>query len=112
MEFSHVVQDGILVVTIQDDSLDATTATVFKEKLLELIQQLGVTKVVLDLSHLGFIDSSGLGAFLSTQRMLSKQGGALKLAHLSKPVQTMFEIVSMHRIFEIFPTVEDAVKSF
>jgi anti-anti-sigma factor len=112
MEFSHVIRDNILIVTPQGESLNAMTAPFFKEKALDLIHREGLTKVIFDLSQLRFIDSSGLGAFLSIQRTLNKQGGLLKLAHLNQSIQTMFEIVSMHRIFDIFPTVEDAVKSF
>lgn len=112
MELSHTVQSNILIVTLQEERLDAMTAPSFKEGILDLIKETGVMKVVLDLSHLIFIDSSGLGAFLATQRKLNMQDGKLKLAHLNKPIQTMFEMVSMHRIFDIFPTVEDAIKSF
>lgn len=112
MEFSHVIRDNILIVTPQGESLNAMTAPSFKEKALDFIHRERLTKVIFDLSQLRFIDSSGLGAFLSMQRTLNKQGGMLKLAHLNQSIQTMFEIVSMHRIFDIFPTVEDAVKSF
>lgn len=111
MEFSHVIQDNILIITPQGENLDAMNAAPFREGVLNLIQKVGLTKVILDLSQLRFIDSSGLGAFLAIQRALSKQEGALKLAHLNKPIQTMFEIVSMHRIFDIFPNVEDAAKN-
>lgn len=112
MKFSHTVQGNILIITMQEERLDAMSAPSFKEEALNLIQQMGQTKVVFDLSRLQFIDSSGLGAFLAVQRMLNKQEGKLKLANLNKPIQTMFEIVSMHRIFDIFPTVEEAVKTF
>lgn len=112
MEFSHAVQNNILVITPKGENLDATTASAFKEKILDLINQTGLTKVIVDLSQLRFIDSSGLGAFLAIQRTLNKLGGTLKLAYVNRPIQTMFEIVSMHRIFDIFTNVEDAVKSF
>lgn len=112
MEFTHQIQDDVLVVTPQGESLDAKNAPAFKEAVLELIRQIGTSQVVFDLHHLQFIDSSGLGIFLSIQRTLTVQGGKLKLVRLNKPIRTMFEIVSMHRIFDIFNTVEEAIKSF
>lgn len=112
MEFSHRIQDGILIITLQGDKLDVKTTASFKEGVLDLIRTTGLSKLVFDLSHLQFIDSSGLGSFLSIQRALTSQGGTLKLAHLSKPVRTLLEIVAMHRIFNIFPDVEEAVQSF
>ena len=81
MEFklSHSVQDNILLVTPQNERLDAKNASVFKDRVLDLIQKTKLFNLVLDLSHLQFIDSSGLGAFLAIQRLLNKQGGGLKL---------------------------------
>lgn len=112
MKLVHNIHGKILEITLLNENVDATNSAACKEKILDLIQQTGYSKVLLDLSHLQFIDSSGLGALLSIQRSLYGHGGKLKLANLTKSVQTVFEIVSMHRIFEIYPTMEDAVKSF
>lgn len=71
-----------------------------------------INRLIFDLSRLQFIDSSGLGSLLSVLRVLHTKGGDLKLTCMNKPVKAMFELVSMHKIFEIFPTREDAVRSF
>lgn len=112
LALSHSIRENILIITLQGIRLDAVNASLFKSHALDLIHRAGLSKVVVDLSHVQFIDSSGLGALLAIQRSLNKQGGALKLAHLNKNIQMMFEIVSMHRILDIFPTVEDTIKSF
>ena len=110
--FSHNIRDHILIITLQEAKLDAMNASAFKDKILELIHNMQIFKIILDLSHVQFIDSSGLGAFLTIQRALHKQGGALKLVQLNKHIQTIFEIVSMHRILDVFPGIEEAVKTF
>ena len=69
-------------------------------------------KVIFDLSQLLFVDSSGLGAFLSALRTLNTQGGDLKLCGMTKQVRVLFELVRMHRIFEIFNTQEEALRAF
>jgi anti-sigma B factor antagonist len=65
-----------------------------------------------DLSHLRFVDSSGLGAMLSCLRQLNATGGDLKLCGMSKAVRAVFELVRMHRIFDIYDTRELAVSAF
>ena len=69
-------------------------------------------KLVLDLARLRFVDSSGLGAFISCLRKLNAKGGDLKLCGLSKQVRAAFELVRMHRVFDIHATSEDAVRAF
>lgn len=112
MDFAHEVQDNVLVITPKGENLDAKNSAAFKENILNLIRLSGVSQLVFDLHQLQFIDSSGLGTFLAIQRTLNAQGGVLKLANLNKPIKTMFEIVSMHKIFDIFNSTEQAVMSF
>ena len=68
--------------------------------------------VVFDLSNVEFVDSSGLGSILSCLRLLNASGGDLKLCHMRKPVRVLFELVRMHRVFDIAETLDDAVKAF
>ena len=112
MEFSHYVQDSILVIIPIEESLDARNASAFKEGVIELTRTLGHVQLIFDLRHLQFIDSSGLGTFLSMQRTVNARKGSIKLACLNKPVKAMFEIVSIHRMLGIFDTVEEALHSF
>lgn len=112
MQFEHSQQNDVLIITPEGESLDAYGAAEFKTKVVELIQTNSMNRVVFDLHQLQFIDSSGLGSLLSVLRVLHSHGGDLKLACMNKPVRTMFELVSMHKIFEIFNTKEEAIKSF
>jgi phosphoserine phosphatase RsbU/P len=112
MQFSHSTNNNILIITPEGESLDAHDAPEFKQQVVDLIQTNSLNRVVLDLHQLQFIDSSGLGSFLSVLRLLHSSGGELKLACMNKPVRTVFELISMHKIFEIFNTTEEAVKSF
>jgi anti-anti-sigma factor len=111
MEFSSYVKEDKLVITPLEENLDARNSAVFKEEILNLLQSTGILKIIIDLTNLQFIDSSGLGVLLSLQRNLRAKKGVLKLVHLNKPIRTMFEIVSMHRVLEIFPTLDEAFQS-
>jgi len=92
------------------EELDASNAADFKRDVGPVLE--ANTKLVLDLSRLRFVDSSGLGAFISCLRKLNAKGGDLKLCGMSKQVRAVFELVRMHRIFEIYGTQEEAVRAF
>jgi anti-sigma B factor antagonist len=100
----------VMVVILAGAQLDASTAEEFKRDITPVLET--HTQVVFDLSQLGFVDSSGLGAFLSCLRQVHAQGGDLKLCGLSQPIRALFELVRMHRIFHIFDTQEAAVRAF
>lgn len=112
MEISHSAQKNILIVTLEGEHLDAKEANVFKDQINRICQEEDIFQVVFDLHRLKFIDSSGLGAFLSILKQLKTKEGDLKLASMSQTIQTMFELVCMHKIFEIFNSTDDALQSF
>jgi anti-sigma B factor antagonist len=110
MEIAVDKMDGVAVAVVPVDELDASNAGEFKRDIAPLLQ--ANSKLVLDLSRLSFVDSSGLGAMLSCLRQLSAKGGDLKLSGMSKQVRALFELVRMHRIFDIYGTKEEAVRAF
>lgn len=112
MNFSHQQQDDILTITLESPSLDAKEAPTFKQEIIDLIADNNANHVIMNLQKLNFIDSSGLGSFLSILRQLNSRGGDLKMAGMNKSIRTVFELVCMHKIFEIYNTPEDAVKSY
>jgi sigma-B regulation protein RsbU (phosphoserine phosphatase) len=112
MEFAQEQKENILIITPEKESLDASDAPEFKDKVIELITESKSMSVVFDLNKLQFIDSSGLGSFLSVLRTLNARGGDLKLARMNGQIRTMFELVKMHKIFEIYNSTEDAIESF
>src|ERR1019366_7756967 len=102
--------ENITVAGVPGDELDASNAGEFKRDIAPVLE--ANTKLVLDLSRLRFVDSSGLGAMLSCLRQLSAKSGDLKLCGMSRQVRALFELVRMHRIFDIYGTREEAVKAF
>jgi anti-sigma B factor antagonist len=110
MELATEKAGDVTVVTLPGEQLDAGNAKDFKRDVASLLEPRG--KVVFDLAGLQFVDSSGLGAILSCLRNLNANGGDLKLCGMSKPVRALFELVRMHKIFDIYPTKQDAIKAF
>lgn len=112
MELVDSTRDGVLIITLNGDFLDAKEAPQFKKEATELFNQKGIYRVVLDLSKLSFIDSTGLGAFLSLLRTLNGLHGDLKLANMTRPIRTIFELVCMHKIFNVYDSVDKAVQAY
>jgi sigma-B regulation protein RsbU (phosphoserine phosphatase) len=100
----------VMVVVLAGAQLDASTAEEFKRDIMPVLE--AHPQAVFDLSRLTFVDSSGLGAFLSCLRHVQAQGGDLKLCGLTPPVRALFELVRLHRIFHIFDTPEAAIRAF
>src|SRR5215213_7697010 len=99
--------DNVAVIVLPGESLDAGNTKEFKRCILPTFE--GQSKVIFDMSGLKFVDSSGLGAILSCLRQLNASGADLKLCGMLKPVRALFELVRMHRIFDIYNTREEAI---
>ena len=100
----------VAAVAVPVNELDASNASELKRDIAPLLQ--ANSKVVLDLSRVRFMDSSGLGAMLSCLRQLTAKKGDLKLCGMSKQVRGAFELVRLHRIFDIYGTRSEAVLAF
>jgi anti-sigma B factor antagonist len=103
-------KEGVLIGQVDAKALDASNARAFKDAIKPLLTQ--GARLVLDLSKVEFIDSSGLGALVSCLRQAHADGGEIKLSGLSKPARALFELVRMHRVFEVFNNSEEAVASY
>jgi anti-sigma B factor antagonist len=100
----------VTVVTINEEQLDAGNAEDFRREMLPVLQD--SRKLVLDLARVRFVDSRGCGAILSCLKQLSANQGDLKLCEVNPHVRTVFDLIRLHRICEILPTRDDAVRAF
>lgn len=101
------------VVRPAGERLDIEVASDFRAMLLALIEQ-GHRRLVVDLSQVNFIDSSGLGALVSALKTLKRSdvGGDVRLARVQAQVVSLLEIIRLNRVFTTYPSVEQAVQSY
>ena len=99
---------SVLIVTVGDRRIDAAVAVRFKDKMLELTQH-DAKRVILDLSNVEFLDSSGLGAVVGSMKQLGRSR-TLDLAGLTPTVEKVFRITRMDRVFRIFANTEAALQ--
>ena len=88
--------------------IHATTAPEFSERLNAAIAQ-GRTAVVLDLTGMAFIDSTGLSVLLNGLRRVTRVGGAMVIACANPTVLRLFEITRLDSTFEIVPDCDEAI---
>jgi anti-sigma B factor antagonist len=109
MQIETQKRGTILVVKLVDQRLDAHGAISFKAQIATIVAE-GNKRIVLDLSSVSFIDSSGLGAVVSVLKLLG-QDGRLVIACLQAPVLALFTLTRMDKVFAIFTDLESAVAS-
>ncbi len=99
---------SVLIVTVGDRRIDAAVAVRFKDKMLELTEH-EAKRVILDLSNVEFLDSSGLGAVVGSMKQLGRSR-TLDLAGLTPTVEKVFRITRMDRVFRVFENTEAALQ--
>jgi len=68
--------------------------------------------MVLDCSELEYVDSTGLGALLACLRIAVSDDGDLRLAEVTAKVNMLLELTKANMVFQLFPSVGDAVASY
>jgi len=111
MDIKMEKTEGVAVLYIREDRLDANNSEELKAELRRFFEG-GTKDLILDLKEVLFIDSSGLGVLVSGYKNASILHGSLKLSNLQSQVKSMFELTRLHRVFDIFTTVDDALLSY
>ena len=98
---------GRIAVLQAQGKLDASTAPILLEKCAQI--QANGQDLVLNLSGITFLGSSGVGAMLVLVEQFAEQAGKIHFAALSEPVRTVVDLLDMSQYLPIHATVEDAV---
>ncbi|WP_147109472.1 STAS domain-containing protein [Tateyamaria sp. syn59] len=107
MDLRSRSQDSLQVVSVHDSRIDAAVAIEFKEAMRTATDNENDT-VVLDLSEVQFIDSSGLGAIVAAMKQMG-QSRKLALAGLTPTVEKVFRLTRMDSVFPVFATLDGAL---
>jgi len=110
LDIQESAREDIAILTLKG-RLAVGEASSVREK-IQALAAAGHTRVVIDLSGVDYIDSTGLGALVICYTTLKKQGGALKLVNPNKRNLELLLLTKLHTIFEVFSEVQDAVNSF
>ncbi|WP_298295143.1 STAS domain-containing protein [uncultured Litoreibacter sp.] len=106
MNLTSKTENGVLVLTPDTTRIDAASAVHIKDQFREATSDVD-GRVVMDLTLVTFMDSSGLGAMVSALKLL--RGRRLELAGLTPVVEKVFKLTQMDQVFIIHPDLQSAV---
>jgi len=101
------VSDAVLIIIINEERLDASCAPPFKKYFSEVVNK-GFSKVVLDLSCVSFMDSSGLGALISCLKLMAAQG-EIVIVGAQANVKGLFTLTRMDRLFTQYENIDEVL---
>jgi len=107
MELVADHQGDLLIVTAMENRIDAAGAIQFKDRMREIVK-VSARRVLLDLSRVAFLDSSGLGAVVAVMKLLGPDR-KLELVGLTPTVAKVFRLTRMDSIFTIHPSIPEGL---
>lgn len=111
MNLSTKEIDGITVIELEGSVFGGPDASALNEVLHKLIEK-KKKKVVVDLSDVQTMNSSGLSMLINALTTIRKAGGDLKIAEPSKKIESLLTITKLTTVFELFTSVKEAIISF
>ncbi len=105
--YEVAASDGVIVFSPQVDFLDASNREEFRAALEKYLA--GGAPMVIDLSAVRFVDSSGLGVLMSALKYARARGGDLAACSILKPVKQLFNLVRLDRVMTEYPDLASAL---
>ncbi|MBV8497627.1 MAG: STAS domain-containing protein [Candidatus Eremiobacteraeota bacterium] len=88
-------------------SLDLATAPTVRAALSDATEK-GSRHLLVDLSQLEFLDSTGLGVLIGAHRRAAERGGSLRLVVLDGPISRLLNITGLISVFAVYHSLDDA----
>jgi len=111
LELDTIRKDDILVFQLKGKITIGDGDVILRKKIEESLE-LGFNKIVLNMSRVSYIDSSGTGELVSCYTKVKKQNGQLKLLNISQKIKDILQIAQLMSIFEYYTNEDEAVSSF
>jgi anti-sigma B factor antagonist len=102
---------GAAIIELKGNVMGGDDTKDFNDLLHKLVEE-NKLNIVVDLSDVKFMNSSGLGMLIGGLTTIKKSNGSLKLARVGDKIESLLIITKLITIFESFETVEEAVNSF
>lgn len=103
------IDDIALIYFTESTAIDAINNLELKHELLSTLERNRC--ILLDMSNINFMDSSALGMFISVLRTSHKFNKQFILFNLNRPIIALFELLRLHKIFNIHTTEAEAIKN-
>ncbi|HNF85170.1 MAG TPA: STAS domain-containing protein [bacterium] len=111
MTFKEEKKGDVTIVYVHGKLMGGMETSAVHDR-VHVLAESGVKKLVLDLSQVKWMNSSGLGVLMSSMTTMKLHGGDLRLSAVIEKVESLLMITQLLKIFKTYKTVEEAVQSF
>ena len=111
MKMKRIPKEDVMVLELSGKIMGGPSHEEFKGEIKGILDD-GFTKVVLDLKHVPWINSTGLGILISGYHSVKAADGVLKVCSVKERVLSIFYISQLEKIFDVYETREEAMGSF
>ena len=106
--FKTYEREGVVII-VPEGELDVTNSGQFKDKVINEFVSQGRSKIVIDMSNVGYMDSSALGVIISIFKNTRMNGGGMALVGLVDSVRRLFAITALDKVVPIYDSIEQAI---
>ena len=103
-------KNGLTVCHVEGE-IDINSSPGIKKSFDKLLSS-KTAKIIVNLSKVTYVDSSGLATLVEILKNMRSYGGRLKLTNLSSKIKSLFEITKLEKLFEIMADEEEAISTF
>jgi anti-sigma B factor antagonist len=103
--------DSVAILDLSGKLMGGPDADVFKDTIKQLIEE-GYKNVIVNLEHVPWVNSTGLGILIAGYTTLKREGGALKLIHVTDRIESILMITKLGTIFESYSDEQQAIDTF
>lgn len=108
MKFSVDKQERYTVISVNEENLNTLNAPHLKSEFVVLHNE-GVKNLILDLNDIKYVDSSGLSAILTANRLWENTGTLVLTNVVNENVQQLIKISRLDTVFNIIPTTQESI---
>jgi anti-sigma B factor antagonist len=110
MQITRKQSNGITIFDIKGD-IDINSSPSIRDVFEKGVKE-KIMKILVNLTGVSYIDSSGLATLVEMLKKTKAYGGKLRISNLAPKVKSLFEITKLERLFDIFESEEEAVSGF
>ena len=111
MKIKRQEQDGVVILEVSGKVMGGPDAEKFKTVIAGLINE-GVAKLLIDLSDVPWMNSSGVGILISAYTSMKNAGAQVKFLNINERVKSILMVTKLLTVFESYYSKEDALASF
>jgi len=111
MTIEEHARGTVVVLALDGNLILGDGAGLLKDKIASVVFQ-GHRQIVLNLGGVAHLDSTGLGELIAAFTRVTKQGGAIKIASLTKRLSDLLAIAKVLTVFDVYESEDEAVRAF